>query len=99
MGDASTKIEDKIIDKIDKVDVLKVGHHGSSSSSDYNFLKRVKGTVAIISVGANNKYGHPHESVLNSLIELNYIILRTDIHNDIGFRKSIFNLSFVDYFD
>ena len=99
MGDASKKIEAEIIDKVEKVDIVKIGHHGSNTSSDYEFLRRMGGKIAIISVGANNIYGHPHEEVIETLNRLGYVILRTDKNNDIGFGKNIFGLSFIDYFN
>lgn len=98
MGDASKTIEEKINDKIGNVDIIKVGHHGSNTSSDYKFLDAINGKIAIISVGKNNIYGHPDSDILKKLHELDYIVLRTDEHNNIGFGKNIFGLSFIDYF-
>ena len=60
-----------------KADVLKVGHHGSKSSSSDNFLKAVSPSIAIISVGENS-YGHPSDKVLQSLTNLGANIRRTD---------------------
>ncbi|MFR8716648.1 MAG: ComEC/Rec2 family competence protein [Faecalibacterium prausnitzii] len=48
-----------------KVDVLQVGHHGSSTSTSYVFLNAVLPEMGIISCGVNNKYGHPHEETLS----------------------------------
>lgn len=64
-----------------KADVLKVGHHGSSTSSSKKFIKKVNPEFAIIEVGKNNSYGHPHEEteeVLN-----NVKIYRTDVHGTV----------------
>lgn len=67
-------------------DILKVGHHGSKTSSSEAFLKAVSPHIAIISVGAKNRYGHPHQSVLDRLEESGTQMRRTDIEGDISFR-------------
>ncbi|MCC7004892.1 MBL fold metallo-hydrolase, partial [Candidatus Nomurabacteria bacterium] len=56
---------------------LKVGHHGSRTSSGENFIFAVSPTYAIISAGQNNKYGHPHQEVLDILNKFNIQILKT----------------------
>ena len=61
-----------------KADVLKVGHHGSYSSSSYRFLREVMPTYSVISCGAANEYGHPHEVTLSRLQDADTIIFRTD---------------------
>ena len=61
-----------------RADVLKVGHHGSSTSSSDAFLAAVHPDVAIISVGAGNKYGHPSADVLRALSLVGAAVLRTD---------------------
>lgn len=66
-----------------KADVLKVGHHGSNSSTNYNFLKKVDPSIAIISVGTNNDYGHPQEKILSKLKQRDIEIYRTDLNGDI----------------
>lgn len=66
-----------------KADVLKVGHHGSYSSSSYRFLREVNPTYAVISVGGNNDYGHPHREPMSRLQDADIIILRTDKMYDI----------------
>lgn len=98
MGDASIDVENKISQNIGRVDVVKIGHHGSNTSSGYEFLDYINGKFAIISVGTN-RYGHPHKEVVERLIELGYVIFRTDKNNDIGFEKRRFNLAFIDYFN
>ncbi|MBI3458975.1 MBL fold metallo-hydrolase, partial [Candidatus Azambacteria bacterium] len=67
-----------------KSDVLKVAHHGSKTSSHLGFLKIVNPWLAIISDGRNNKFGHPHQIVLDNLADLGIKILRTDILGDIN---------------
>ena len=58
--------------------VLKVGHHGSSTSSSYVFLREVMPTYAVISVGRDNSYGHPHEEVMSRLYDAQVTVYRTD---------------------
>lgn len=99
MGDASKEIENKILDKVGSVDVIKIGHHGSNTSSGFEFLSSVGAKIAIISVGKKNIYGHPDEEVIKNLNKLGYVIFRTDENNDIGFEKDIFGFSFMDYFE
>jgi len=76
-GDLSHKREERLR-ALQSYDVLKVGHHGSNSSSSYQFLKRVSPSLAVISCGLNNRYGHPHKQVLERLKELRATIVRTD---------------------
>ncbi|MBR5487735.1 MAG: MBL fold metallo-hydrolase [Phascolarctobacterium sp.] len=59
-------------------DVLKVAHHGSKNSSSLQFLEQVCPKVAVISVGAGNSYGHPHEETLQRLASVGSKVLRTD---------------------
>lgn len=65
MGDITTDIEDEI--KCESVDILKIGHHGSNSSTSTEFLEKIKPKYAIISAGNNKKYNHPSEEVLERL--------------------------------
>ena len=78
MGDASSKVERKILSKNIQSDVLKVGHHGSRYATSQRFLDKVKPQFAVISVGVNNIYNHPHEETINRLNKNNIIIHRTD---------------------
>lgn len=84
-GDAEIKNEMEMLDggfDLD-VDVLKVGHHGSSTSSSLVFLKAVTPEYAVILCGTNNKYGHPHDETLSKLEEVSATIYRTDINGTI----------------
>ncbi|NLD78963.1 MAG: hypothetical protein GX641_01330 [Mollicutes bacterium] len=78
MGDASTTTEKEILDKynLPDIDVLKVGHHGSKTSSSKEFINEINPKYSVISVGKNNRYGHPNKEVLNNLE--NSKIYRTD---------------------
>ena len=69
MGDASTTTEKEILSKynLPNIDVLKVGHHGSKTSSGEEFINEINPKYSIISVGKNNRYGHPNIEVLNNL--------------------------------
>ena len=85
MGDASTKVEEDIISNynLQDIDVLKVGHHGSKTSTSKGFVNVIKPHYGIISVGRNNLYNHPNKSVLDTLNDS--IIYRTDIDGSIMF--------------
>ena len=87
MGDATKEIEYEIMKHNDYVpcDILKVGHHGSKTSSSDEFIKYLHPTVAIISCGKNNSYGHPHSEVLAVLKKNKVIIRRTDLEGTITF--------------
>lgn len=81
-GDAEEKSEKEITEDVN-VDVLKVGHHGSDTSSSEEFLAKVKPKYAIISVGAGNKYGHPADITLTKLKKNTKQIYRTDLNGTI----------------
>jgi competence protein ComEC len=70
-----------------RADVLKVAHHGSSTSSTEDFLRAVRPAVALVSVGAGNTYGHPSANVMTSLAERGALVLRTDRHGSIVVRS------------
>ena len=69
MGDAGVEVEEDLIQKynLNNIDVLKVGHHGSKTSSSEEFINEIKPKYSIISVGKNNRYGHPNKEVLEKL--------------------------------
>ena len=77
-GDASTKVEEKLNPADLESTVLKVGHHGSVTATNEKFLNTVNPKYAIISVGENNQYEHPHTTVLNTLAAHNITTYRTD---------------------
>ena len=86
MGDAGVEVEEDLIEKynLQNIDILKVGHHGSNTSSSKFFINNIKPKYAIISVGKNNRYGHPKSSVLDTLS--NSKIYRTDLDGSIMFK-------------
>jgi competence protein ComEC len=88
-GDAPIAIEKKILERYPDIDcdILKIGHHGSDTSSSYDFLKAVSPEVAIISVGAKNSYGHPSASVLERLDALEIPYRRTDKEGTITYQS------------
>ncbi len=88
MGDASIERERDILDKyrLGNIEFLKVGHHGSNTSSDKMFLGSLNPRYSFISVGKNNRYGHPKKSVLDTL--KNSEIYRTDLDGSIEIKLS-----------
>ena len=93
-GDAGEKAEEDLINKynLENITVLKVGHHGSKTSSSKNFIDYVNPLISVISVGRNNRYNHPSTDVLANLS--NRIIYRTDIDGTIKFniKKNKFDI-------
>lgn len=81
-GDAEKISEDQIRSNI-KCDVLKVGHHGSSSSTTKNFLKKTEPTYAVVSCGKDNSYGHPDNEVIKRLEVQKINIYRTDTNGTV----------------
>jgi len=88
-GDATEETEAILINSGQNLeaDVLKVGHHGSKYSSGIKFLEKVKPEFAVISVGADNKFGHPSLRVIKNLEAVGAKILRTDEKGDIIFTS------------
>ena len=86
MGDAGVEVEQDLIEKynLQDIDVLKVGHHGSKTSSSKSFIDEIAPKYSVISVGKNNRYGHPNDSVLNILGD--FKIYRTDHDGSIMFK-------------
>jgi len=86
MGDAGVEVEEDLIEKynLTDIDVLKVGHHGSKTSSNKKFIDDIDLKYSVISVGKNNRYGHPNKEVLTFLEESK--IYRTDQNGSIMFK-------------
>ena len=86
MGDASSTTEHEILNKynLTDIDVLKVGHHGSKTSSSIEFINEINPKYSVISVGKNNRFGHPNKEVLENLE--NSKIYRTDQDGSIMFK-------------
>ena len=86
MGDAGVEKEKEILDKynMSDINVLKVGHHGSKTSSGKEFINKINSKYSIISVGLNNRYGHPNKEVLNDLKQSK--VYRTDQDGSIMFK-------------
>lgn len=84
MGDAEREEEQTLLEKgLLKSDVLKIGHHGSDTSTSYAFLREAMPEYAVISVGKDNSYGHPTEEVLSRLRDADVQVYRTDLQGDI----------------
>ena len=82
MGDAETLSEDEVTSDVD-ADVIKVGHHGSDSSSGIEFVKKVSPEYAIIMVGEGNSYNHPYQSIIDRYESVGAKVLRTDLDGNI----------------
>ena len=97
MGDAGVQSEENILNdyELTKIDVLKVGHHGSNTSSSEKFIAQINPEYAIISVGRNNRYHHPNASVLTTLNKQK--IYRTDYDGSIIFKMKENDLDIITY--
>lgn len=86
MGDAGVEKEKEILEKynLSNIDVLKVGHHGNKTSGVRTFINKINPKYSIISVGMNNRYGHPNKEVLNDLKQSK--VYRTDQDGIIMFK-------------
>lgn len=86
MADASVDVEEDLIEKYNfkDLDVLKVGHHGSKTSSSKSFIDSIEPKYSVISVGKNNRYNHPNDNVLDNL--KNSKIYRTDQDGSVMFK-------------
>lgn len=90
-GDATMEVEEKILAAghahgLD-VDILKVGHHGSHTSTSWEFVAATQPEIALISAGVENSYGHPHAGPLARLHRIGAHILRTDVHGRVTCRS------------
>lgn len=81
MGDASITTEDNLLENynLNNISILKVGHHGSNTSSSKDFISQINPSISLISVGENNIYHHPNKEIINNLSKSR--IYRTDINN------------------
>jgi len=86
MGDADQSVEKMLMQKYPnsvQAHIIKIGHHGSRSSSHQDFIKNVSPDFAIISAGLDNSYGHPHQEVITTLKKLNIEIKETKLKNHV----------------
>ena len=88
MGDAEEEVEYEILNKVPDVDLLKLGHHGSHSSTTDTFLSKTNPEYAVILCGRNNKYGHPHRETMQKLKDRGIDVYRTDESGDLLFTSS-----------
>jgi competence protein ComEC len=88
MGDATEKTEALIQMFYPHLtaNILRIGHHGSNSSTSIEFLNQINPKEVVISVGGGNRYGHPHPDVLERIDTLNIPIRRTDIEGTIRYQ-------------
>jgi len=98
MGDSTTKTEKIILSENSTTKlastILKVGHHGSRTSTSSVFVKAIMPSYALISDGKDNSYGHPHSDVLNNLAQLGVKIFRTDLLGSIVMKSDGQNVNF-----
>ena len=89
MGDAPTYIEKQIMQNENNIpcDILRVGHHGSNTSTSEDWIKFTSPEEAVISVGKHNKFGHPNKEVISVLKKYKIKIRRTDLEGTIVFRQ------------
>ena len=97
MGDAGNAVETKLAMSGEELgaDVLKVGHHGSSTASSVRFLNAVMPKYAIIEVGSSNKYGHPTEKTLERLENVKSTIYRTNLNGTVTINSNGTNIDVV----
>jgi len=95
-GDAEREEEQAVLDAGYTLEstVLKVGHHGGANSTTYPFLREIMPEYAVISVGADNSYGHPTEETLSRLRDADVKVFRTDMQGDVICTSDGKNVSF-----
>ncbi len=95
-GDMEADAERDLLDSgaVLQSTLLKVGHHGSETSTSYRFLREVAPTYGVISVGTGNNYGHPHDEVMSRLRDADVTLYRTDLQGDIICKSNGTNLFF-----
>lgn len=87
-GDATLAIEDYLVARFGEYlqsDILKLGHHGSRTSTSEGFLDTVRPQYAVVSAGRGNSYGHPHDEVVERIVERNIELLNTAESGRVGF--------------
>ena len=82
-GDMETEVEEHILHQLEHIDVLKVGHHGSLTSTSPELLDVITPDYAVIQVGEGNDYGHPNPVILDRLESRGITVLRNDLDGDI----------------
>jgi beta-lactamase superfamily II metal-dependent hydrolase len=87
-GDLEAESERRLLDanRIEAADVLKVAHHGSKTSTSPSFLQAVRPSIAVMSSGASNRYGHPSPAVVARLQAAGVRVVRTDVHGGVIIR-------------
>lgn len=87
LGDASSNVEEDLLDKykLGNIDILKLSHHGSKTSSSYKYLSNVNPKIAIISSGRNNRFNHPSKETIDTLEKLSIDYLNTQTSGTIEF--------------
>jgi len=85
-GDAPAEVEERLADRVGPVHLLKVGHHGSRTSTSAAFLETISPSLALIPVGAGNSYGHPDPGVVERLERRGITILRSDLDATVEIR-------------
>lgn len=98
-GDVGVETEKEIMKNYSRlsIDVLKVGHHGSKSSTDESFIKHIEPLYALVSVGENNTYGHPAKEVIDTLEDNGVFIMRTDQQGAIIYKFKDNEGTFLQY--
>lgn len=82
-GDMENEVEEQILVQLEQVDILKVGHHGSLTSTSTELLDLINPDYAVIPVGEGNSYGHPHPVIVDRLETYGATVLRTDTDGDL----------------
>jgi competence protein ComEC len=97
-GDAEKESESNMVKEEYnlKANILRIGHHGSSTSTTEEFLNKVNPDYAVISLGKDNTYGHPHREIIEALEGRNIITLRTDILGNIVFKTDGKNIELIN---
>lgn len=87
-GDLGAEEEQKLLEEYPnlKVDVLKVGHHGSHTSSSESFIRQIDPEIALISVKKANQFGHPHDEVIDLLEREQVKVFRTDLNGAVHYQ-------------